>query len=261
MSAEVAGLTWDELLARAKRTGVALVPAGSTERHGSHLPMGTDAATAREVARRVGRKTGAVVFPTLTYGVSEHPAFQGAFLSDETFSAVVRELCRGIEKMGFRKILFISGHGPNNSGILSVLKELFEERPGQRLLGLAHCMTLVNQLMPDFVKDRPTGHSDFRETAIMLAINAKQVHTEKAHISEKISKKFSGNLKSTGVHLVGLERASIHLCHSIDELDTYGGYGQINGASKEDGEKILTVLSDFLCRVVDELRRIELPLA
>ena len=172
MSAEAAGLTWDELLDRAKRVGVALVPAGSTERHASHLPMGTDAATAREVARRVGRKTGAVVFPALTYGISEHPAFQGAFLSDVTFSAVVRELCLGIEKIGFRKILFISGHGPNNPGILSVLKELFEERPGQRLLGLAHCMTLVNQLMPDFVRDRPTGHSDFRETAIMLAVNA-----------------------------------------------------------------------------------------
>lgn len=259
MSVEAAGLTWDELLDRAKRTGVALVPAGSTERHASHLPMGTDAATAREVARRVGRKTGAVVFPALAYGVSEHPAFQGAFLSDETFSSVVRELCSGIEKMGFRKILFISGHGPNNACILSVIKALFEASPGRRLLGLAHCMTLVNQLMPDFVKDRPTGHSDYRETAIMLAVNAQQVNLAKAAIPERISKAFSGSLKSTGVHIVGLDEANIHLCHGIDELDTYGGYGQIKGASKEDGEKILTVLSDFLSRVVDELRRIELP--
>lgn len=260
MSIEVEELTWDELRERAEHIGVAIVPAGSTEQHGNHLPMGTDAATAREVAVRVGNKTGAVVFPTLTYSPMEHPAFHGVFLSEATFSAVVRELCRGIEKAGFRKILFISGHGPNNACIFSVMRQLYEERPGRQLLGLAHCMTLINQLLPDFVKDRPTGHSDFRETSIMLAIDETRVHPELANVPEKISGTFSGRLESVGVHLVGLGQGRIQLCHSPDDLDAHNGYGQVKGASKADGEKILTVLSDYLGQVVDEMRRVELPL-
>ena len=77
MTSMVSDMTWGELDRRAKSIGVAIVPAGSTERHSKHLPMETDSASATEVARRVGDKTGSVVFPCLDYTVMEHPAFYG----------------------------------------------------------------------------------------------------------------------------------------------------------------------------------------
>lgn len=258
MTCRAVNLTWDELRHEAKQVGVALIPAGSTERHGRHLPMGTDSATAYEIACRVGERTGAIVFPNIDYGVREHPAFCGVFLSGQLYTSLVREICLGIETLGFKKILFISGHGPNNPCIFSALKTLFEEKPAQRLFGIAHCMTLVNQLMPEFVGDRPTGHSDFRETSIMLAIDEALVHSTGAAGPETIQKKFSGRLESTGVHLVGLEKGHIHLCHANDDLKTHGGYGRIRGASKEQGEDVLNVLTDFLCRVVIDLKSIEI---
>ena len=260
MASSAAKMTWDELDGKAKSIGVALIPAGSTERHGKHLPMETDSASAFEVARRVGDRTGAVVFPTLDYGIMEHPAFRGVFLSDPTYASLVREVCLGIEKLGFKKMLFISGHGPNNPCIFKVLKALFEENPKDRLLGMAHCMTLINQLLPDFVSGRHTGHSDFRETSIMLAIDEKYVYPRRASGPEIIKKNFAGGIESAGVHLIGLDAGKINLCHEMDELEAHGGYGQVRGASKEKGEKVLTVLADFLSRVVSELRAIELPL-
>jgi creatinine amidohydrolase len=261
MESEAAKMTWDELNGKAESTGVALIPAGSTERHGKHLPMETDSASAFEVARRVGDRTGAVVFPRLNYGMNEHPAFHGVFLSDNTYSSLVRDVCLGVESLGFRKILFLSGHGPNNPCIFKVLKELFEERPKDRLLGLAHCMTLVNQLLPDFIRGRHIGHSDFRETSIMLAIDDRHVYPERASGQGEITKSFSGKLESVGVHLIGLDEGKMNLCHEVDELEIHGGYGQVQGASREQGEKIITTVADFLGRIVDELRRIELPLA
>jgi creatinine amidohydrolase len=261
MEPEAAKMTWDELNDRAISRGVALIPAGSTERHGKHLPMETDSATASEVAHRVGEKTGAVVFPSLTYGISEHPAFHGVFLSNSTYSSLVRNVCLGIESLGFRKILFLSGHGPNNPCIFAVLKELFEERPKDRLLGLAHCMTLVNQLMPDLIRGRHIGHSDFRETSIMLAIDDRHVHLDRASDLGKIAKPFAGKLESIGVHLIGLDEGKMNLCHEVGELEIHGGYGQVQGASREQGEKMITILADFLSRIVDELFKIELPLA
>ena len=261
MEFKAAKMTWDQLKDRAKDIGVALVPAGATERHGSHLPMDTDSATALEVARRVGAKTGAVLFPGLNYGIVEYPGFHGVFLDDSTYTGLIRDVCLGVEALGFRKILFISGHGPNNACILKVLKELFEQRPKERLFGMAHCMTLVNELMPDFIKDRPVGHSDFRETSIMLAIDDKSVSLQKASGPEKISASLSGKLTSAGVHLIGLDGGKLNLCHEVEDLEIHGGYGQVKGATREDGEKILKTLSDFIADVVDELRGVELPRA
>ncbi len=253
MSAFAAEMTWEEIREKAGATGVALVPAGSTERHGKHLPLGTDSATAAEVARRVGERTGAVVFPNLDYGVEEHPAFGGVFLDDATYAALVRDVCLGIERLGFDKILLISGHGPNNACIFRVLKELFRERPDRRYFGLAHCMTLINQLMPDFVAGRPVGHSDFRETSIMLAINEKLVYPEKASGPETLTQPFAGSLKSAGVHLIGQGGGSIHFCHALGELETHGGYGRVRGASRDRGEAVLSVLADFLSGLVKDL--------
>lgn len=260
MITKVTEMTYDELDSKAKNIGVALIPAGSTERHGKHLPMKTDSATATEVARRVGDKTGAVVFPSLDYGILEHPAFRGVFLSDKTYSSVVKEVCLGVQNLGFKKILFISGHGPNNSCIFKVLKELFDNQPNEHLLGMAHCMTLVNQLIPDFVEGQNLGHSDFVETSVMLAIDEKHVYPERFAGPEKLERLIGKELKIADIHLVGLDRGRIHLLHNNIEMEKHGGYGNVNRASKEQGEKVLSVLVDFLSRVVNELRMIKLPL-
>lgn len=261
MESRAAKMTWDELNDRAKSVGIAILPAGSTERHGKHLPMETDAATVFNVACRIGDRTGAVVFPSLNYGITEHPAFQGVFVSDDTYSSLVKEVCLGIESLGFKKILLISGHGPNNPCILRVLKQLFEEQPRERIFCLAHFMTLLVQLMPDLIKGRQIGHADFRETSIMLAIDEKHVYPDRVSQSEKITKTFAGGLKSVGVHLIGLGEGRINLCHDIHELTDGGGYGQVEGASKESGEMILNTLADYLSRVIEELKKIKLPLS
>jgi creatinine amidohydrolase len=260
MISKATEMTYDELERRAKSHGVALIPAGATERHGKHLPMKTDSATAAEVARRVGDKTGAVVFPGLDYGIMEHPAFRGVFLSDSTYSSLVKDVCMGVEKLGFNKILFISGHGPNNSCIFKVLKELFEKRPSDLLLGMAHCMTLVNQLLPDFVAGQNLGHSDFVETSVMLAIDEEHVYPEKYAGPEKLERNLGNDLKIVDVHLVGLDKGRINLLHNNNELETHGGYGHVSRASKAHGENVISVLVDFLSRVVNDLLKIELPL-
>ncbi len=261
MNSIAAKMTWEDLTGRARSTGVAIIPAGSTERHGKHLPMETDSATAFEVASRVANRTGAIVFPTLHYGIIETAAFQGVFLNESTYSAVVKDICLGVESLGFKKILFISGHGPNNPYILQVLKQLFKEKHDERIFCMAHCMTLIRQLMPDFIQGRHIGHSDFRETSIMLVIDNEHVLLDRVSQPEKIASNFVGNLESAGVHLVGLEPGKISLCHDITELKDSGGYGQVEGASVELGERILNTLVDYLTHVVNELIEIRLPLS
>jgi creatinine amidohydrolase len=255
---KVTDMTWEELETKANTIGVAIIPVGSTEQHGKHLPMETDAATAFEVACRVGERTGAAVFPGLNYGIMEYPSIRGVFLSENTFACLVKEVCLGVEKIGFKKILFISGHGPNNPSVLRVLKEVYEERPASRLFGMAHCMTLVKHLMPDFIEGLHTGHGDFVETSIMLAIAEKKVDTEKYTGPENIKNPFIGKLKRTGIHRVALDGGEINLFHQISELGNHGAFGHVSSATKEKGEKVLNKIADFLIQIVDELRKVNL---
>ena len=124
---------------------------------------------------------------------------------------------------------------------------------------MAHCMTLVNQLLPDLVAGQHLGHSDFVETSVMLAIDEKNVYPEKYAGPEQLERNLGNKLKIADVHLVGLGKGRINLFHNNSELEIHGGYGNVNKASKEQGENVLSVLVDYLSRVVIELHNIKLP--
>jgi creatinine amidohydrolase len=105
-----------EILLRASHP-VALLPVGSTEPHGPHLPLLTDALLSEHVCLRAAvdlRAAGvtAVVCPTLPYGVTHYAAeFAGAIsLSPETTRAVVRELCAAYRVAGFARVVVVNNH-------------------------------------------------------------------------------------------------------------------------------------------------------
>ena len=96
---------------------VALLPVGSTEPHGPHLPLLTDALLSEHAGLRAAvalRASGvtAVVCPTLPYGVTRYAAeFAGAIsLSPDTTRAVVRELCAAYVAAGFARVAVVNNH-------------------------------------------------------------------------------------------------------------------------------------------------------
>src|SRR5262249_25541232 len=85
-----------------------LVPTGSTEQHGPHSPLSTDVIIPTEVCRRVASRVGALVAPSVNYGISAgHRGFRGlAYLSGPTFMAVVEDVAFSLAEAGFRRIVF-----------------------------------------------------------------------------------------------------------------------------------------------------------
>jgi len=112
----LADLTWPELEAdaRAGRT-VLLVPIGSCEQHGAHLPLDTDARIATGLAQRAAaqRPRVAMVAPPLAYGASgEHAGFPGTLsIGQAALELVLVELGRSADDFG--AVVFIQGHGGN----------------------------------------------------------------------------------------------------------------------------------------------------
>ena len=105
--------TWKEI--RDSGVDVAIVPFGSIEQHGHHLPLGTDWMIAAEGAKRLAQELNAFVLPAMAYGNSrEHMAFPGTItLRPSTLAAVLEDVVESLRHHGFRKIVVLSSHGGN----------------------------------------------------------------------------------------------------------------------------------------------------
>src|ERR671912_882298 len=109
--------TWPELREAVKQQRVAVLPVGTIEQHGPHLPLVTDVLTATEMSRRaVERLAGeAVLMPSVYYAFNEHHLdFPGTIsVRGETFIQYVTDIGRSLAHHGFRKVLLVNGHGSN----------------------------------------------------------------------------------------------------------------------------------------------------
>src|SRR3954469_9156331 len=96
-----------------------IVPVGSTEQHGPHGPLLTDAIVPTEVARRAAPRLGAVVAPTIPYSLSyPHAGFVGlVHIRIPTFMSLIEDLCVALTAVGFRRVVFLNGHYDNTYAI------------------------------------------------------------------------------------------------------------------------------------------------
>lgn len=97
------------------RPSLALLPIGSFEQHGPHLPLWTDALIASTVAGRAGERLGAMVLPTVPYGTSaEHRGLAGSvWLREETLASVIEDLTLSCARSVTSRVAVLSGHGGN----------------------------------------------------------------------------------------------------------------------------------------------------
>jgi creatinine amidohydrolase len=109
--------TWPEIREAAAANRVAVLPAGTIEQHGPHLPLMTDVLCATEIARRAVESIPeeAVLLPSVQYAFNEHHLdFPGTIaVEGETFIRYVTDIGKSLAHHGFRKILLVNGHGSN----------------------------------------------------------------------------------------------------------------------------------------------------
>lgn len=161
-----------ELFQRAK---VALIPVGSTEQHGPHLPLGTDFLTAQALAQAVARDLNIICTPVVPVGVSEHHRqFWGTlWVSPEAFRHYMKEIAQSIASHGVRRIVFVNGHGGNNAALQEICRELRAEN----IFAVVWAWWLdpkVQKLTQELFRSRGT-HAGAIETSIVLAIDSSLV--------------------------------------------------------------------------------------
>src|SRR5262249_13949875 len=165
-------ITWPEVEAvQAAGVDAVLLPIGSTEQHGRHMPLDTDCLIARELCRlaaEAGEREGVslLVAPTLNVTLSwYHMQFPGSLrLSTTTFLHVFREVCDSLAHHGFDRLIAVNGHG-GNIAALTVAVNYTMETTGRRVF-LVQWWDLAADILADV--DGPMIHAEEAETSIAL---------------------------------------------------------------------------------------------
>lgn len=167
-------LTWPEARARFDAGAVVIVPIGAAAKaHGPHLPLKTDALTARALAEGVIARLDVVAAPVVGFGY--YPAFTSfagsQHLSAETFKALVRELVGNLRAHQVKRIALI------NTGV-STERPLEELAAEQGDLLVLH-MRSLGQAAEALIENKEGGHADERETSVMLALDPRSVRMDR----------------------------------------------------------------------------------
>jgi creatinine amidohydrolase len=178
----MAEMSWMEYRERLAGDGaVVLLPAGALEQHGPHLPLGTDAILATEMARRAAERLDGIVAPALTYGYKSQPRTGGGnhfcgttSLDGGTLAAVVRDLIREFARHGARRVAVIDGHYENQMFLTEGIDLAVRDAPtaGLRVLKMRYCETIrpetLARIFPHGFPGLDLEHAGVLETALML---------------------------------------------------------------------------------------------
>lgn len=169
---ELGRLSFTEVGEAAEQRPILLIPMGTVEQHGPHMPVNADNMVAEFVARHAAEQTNAVWAPGVNYGCSDiFRNFSGTIsISHDTLAALLEEICEGFIASGFRRIVFVNNHGGNEI-VVERIARVLRKRHGL-LVGSIYPWSLGYALMQDQYDDVATayGHGAEPETSAMLAM-------------------------------------------------------------------------------------------
>jgi creatinine amidohydrolase len=152
-----------------------ILPLGSLESHGPHLPFGTDALTAYLLAQKVAERVPkTAVLPPVNYGMSEYYkdfSFTVS-LQPETETAIIRDILESVYREGIRRVFIMNGHDGNIPAIEIAARQAKVAHPDLKIVGLeAWWNTLLPLLPPGFFEVwNGLGHGGEGELSIALAL-------------------------------------------------------------------------------------------
>jgi len=227
-----------DINALAARDAVVIVPVGSTEQHGPHLPTQVDSLLVGEIARRAARlavaNTPVVVAPTVWSGLAEHHMSLGGTLSLDfaTFLALLRQ--------GFRRILLLNGHGGNIAALTVVVNELAVELSAP--IATTSYWPLASEAFGRILeRQKNVRHACEAETSMLLALAPDLV--DMARAADAV-----GPTSRELAEVVGTE--AVHRWRSFKSRTHHGVIGDPRTASAAKGERLLAAAADAVAKVV-----------
>lgn len=209
-----------------------IIPLGSTEQHGPHLPVSTDTIIAEYFANQLTKKIPSYSLSGIPSGVSfEHRPFFNISISNDLLSELLTQICVSLGENGFNQIIIINGHR-GNMGVVQYIPQKVERINSKvKVFGINYWQLI----------ERDFDHGGFVETSLMLGIAPKLVQMHKAK---------SGYLNKKMLHSTYTTFLSNT---SSFKITRNGVLGDPRKATKEEGKKIISITMKNLVRTLKEL--------
>ncbi|MBM5804450.1 MAG: creatininase family protein [Candidatus Verstraetearchaeota archaeon] len=215
---------------------VALLPVGSVERHGEHLPLGTDGTIPAHIAERAGGLLKCLVLPVVWYGSCKAVrGFPGTFdIDSEALYRYVYSIMVEAHRNGVRLLVVVNGHGGNTTPISMAAREV-SSSSDLAVVVLDWWKELGTEKLKIFTSP---GHAGEDETSTMLAISEGSV-----------------DMKRAKVHEVTYPKFRIYSKRIDEELYSIALTGDARKATRRKGEELLDAVVHDLIAIVREARQ------
>jgi len=251
-----AGKTYREIDEIASREGsVLVVPVGSIEQHGHHLPVATDTiladAVAKAGAEHVVDAVALLLTPPVWAGYSPHHRSFGGTITREhgSLRETVEEIADSALDNGFDALLFLNGHGGNASLIEDAVSTIGVDHPAAEILGLTY-FDLAAPFIDDIRESDVGGmaHAGEFETSLMLYLRPELVHTDAIEGTKLESDYTHGNTDM-------FDTGSLSSYSDFSEYSESGGIGEPDLATADKGKEIYDRLGDEMETILREIHQ------
>lgn len=236
-------LSWPRTREFAEAGAVALLPVGSTEAHGPHLPLSVDVLIAEEVCRRVAARLSrdVVVFPAVTYALTDFAApFSGTVtLNAEVARQMLEGILKGVVSGGFRTVAVVNHHlEPAHFRVVhDAAKAVQANTPGARVLVPDHRRAPTGPLLGhEFMHGG--SHAGRYETSLMLAAAPQHVNVAAMKALPTLEIDLPGAIKGGAKNFL-----------ECGGPDAY--FGAPADATAEEGERLFTLISDATTATIE----------
>jgi creatinine amidohydrolase len=258
MSYRYRHLRWPEVNQAVQEDRLVLIPAGTLEDHGPHLPIDTDVVIAEAVCERTAAQlaTDVLLFPPITHGYSPHHIdFPGTVtVRWNTFVEHTTDLLRSLAYHGFRRFLIVNGHGSNRPLLDMATRLVMLEYPQ---IYCAMCswwdLTAVKEAVAGFRESERNSHACELETSMYLAVHPERVRMDLA-VRELgyMTPHFWSDL--TGHQPYPEFRSPMNMNPYWSSVTESGITGDPTMATAQKGEVMLAAAAEELKLVISELR-------
>ena len=205
-----------------------VIPIGSIEQHGAHLPISTDSDIVTYVAKELCQKLNFLLLPTINYGVSkEHAPFFNLSVEKITLQKVLVDLCSSLYENNIKTIFIINGHHGNIDAIKNIDRKIKVPKNRLKVFTFSYWKFM----------NREFDHAGFVETSLMLAISK--------NVDMKLAKK---GLITDGFSKKKIKELGKIASKSFVKVTKNGIWGDPTKATKRDGQKIL-------CEIIENLSK------
>ena len=256
----LARMNYREVEKYLKTSDTILIPVGSLENHGLHMPLGTDALIPDEIARLMDERSPILIAPTINYGATDDLCgFAGTVsIGTEGLIALLRAVCDQLYGYGFRRFLILNGHGGNTAAIQAVGAHLY--RKGA-YLAILNWWLMAGQINPEWAG----GHGGGEETAAIMAVDESLIKREYLQLGENIRNDLGDELPYGAWTSVKYKGVSVTVPREIRQITDNGWLvhsfrGDVpTRATPEWGREMLSATADYIVDFAQQFAKAQLP--